>query len=257
MTAFPIDIVKPYQDKLNAHPVYGAVKTTADLQIFMDHHVYSVWDFMSLIKTLQADIAPTRSPWSPVGDPLVRRFINEIVLEEESDQGIPETGKTPEFISHFELYCHAMEEVGADPAGILRFVSVAAEDGIDAAFDLDVAPKAAAQFTRSTFDFINTGKPHVVASAFALGREHIIPGMFRAFLSDMSMDETAAPAFHYYLKRHIHLDEDFHGPLSLRMADHFIGGSSVKRDEAVDAAIQAIEARIAFWDGVLLRLTPA
>ena len=257
MTAFPIDVVKPYQDKLNAHPVYGAVKTADDLSTFMAHHVYSVWDFMSLVKTLQAFAAPTRSPWSPVGDPLVRRFINEIVLEEESDQGIPETGKTPAFISHFELYCHAMDEVGANPADIRRFVATAAEHGVEAAFALNITPPAAAAFSRTTFDFIGSSKPHVVASAFALGREHIIPGMFRSFLSEMSIDESSAPAFHYYLKRHIHLDEDFHGPLSLRMVDHFIDGDAKKRDEAVDAAIQAIEARIAFWDGVLPTLSTA
>lgn len=254
MTTFPIEMVQPYQARLNDHPVYGAVSTAEDLKAFMEHHVFSVWDFMSLIKYLQADLAPTCYPWAPVGDPVVRRFVNEIVLEEESDQGVPETGKTPEFISHFELYTHAMREIGADPSVINHFVATAFESGIQAAFDLNIAPEAAASFTAKTFDFIDTGKPHVVAAAFALGREHIIPGMFRSFLGRMGTTEADAPAFHFYLKRHIHLDEDFHGPLSLRMVNFFIGDDATKRDEAVDAAVQAIEARIAFWDGVMAAL---
>lgn len=250
MASFPIEALEPYQAKLNNHPIYQAVKTRQDLSVFMEHHVFSVWDFMSLIKSLQSVLAPTRHPWAPVGDPLVRRFINEIVLEEESDQGIPGNNKTPAFISHFELYTHAMAEVGASPDVITTFVDTAYHNGIDAAFALNIAPQASAQFTRLTFDFINTGKPHVIAAAFALGREHVIPAMFRALLAQMSIDEKTAPAFYYYLKRHIHLDEDFHGPLSLRMVDFFIEGDAAKRDEAITAATAAIEGRIKFWDGV-------
>jgi hypothetical protein len=60
--------------------------------------------------------------------------------------------------------------------------------------------------------------------------------------------------FHYYLKRHIHLDEDFHAPLSLRLLDALCGGDPLKVAEARAAAIQAVEARVEFWDGVLAAL---
>jgi hypothetical protein len=247
----PFDFTKiaPYQDKLAAHPVYRMLKTPEDLRVFMAHHVYSVWDFMSLVKYLQNAIAPTSVPWAPPRDTVVARFINEIMLEEETDQNAP-GAQGPEFLSHFELYCLAMEEVGVESSAPQHFAQTASGSGIQAALDLRVAPQAAATFTTTTFSFIGTGKPHVVAAAFALGREHIIPAMFRAFLKDMSITSTDAPAFHYYLERHIHLDEDFHGPLSLRMVDTLIGDDPVKAREAEDAAIDAISARLAFWDGV-------
>lgn len=254
MAHFPLDVLNLAQHQLNNHSIYEAVKTSEDLKVFMEHHAFPVWDFMSLVKCLQADLAPTQFPWAPVGDPLVRRFINEIVLEEETDQGIPETEKTPAFISHYELYTHAMEEVGASSATIKSFVSTAHDEGIEAAFDLNIAPDAAAAFTRKTFEYINSGKPHIVAAAFALGREHIIPGMFVSLLERMCIDEQVAPAFHYYLKRHIHLDEDFHGPLSLRMLEFFIQDDPTKKQEAVEAATSAINTRVQFWDGVEERL---
>lgn len=252
---FNLDKITPERERLAHHPVYEAIRSLADLRVFMQHHAFSVWDFMSLCKFLQRELAPSAYPWAPLGDPMARRFINEIVLEEESDQGLP--GHEPAFLSHYELYRMAMREVGADADTVHAFVTIAHEQGIAKALDAGLAPAASHAFTSGTFAFIATGKPHVVAAAFALGREHIIPSMFRAFLKDMAITKTDAPAFHYYLERHIHLDEDFHGPLSLRMLNFFIGGDPHKAREAEDAAIQAVRARIAFWDGVLKALPGA
>lgn len=248
MTQFNIDLIVPARERLSKHLVYESVRTVEDLRMFMQHHVFSVWDFMSLCKTLQNELAPIQVPWAPKGDPVVRRFINEIVLEEETDQGLP--GSEPEFCSHFELYCLAMEEIGADSAPVKAFVETAAQDGIRKALDTHDVPAPSRAFMTETFNFIETGKPHVISAAFALGREHIIPSMFRSFLKDMGITAKDAPAFHYYLERHIHLDEDFHAPLSLRMLNSFIEGDARKGKEAEEAALKAIEARTEFWDGV-------
>ncbi|MCR4377618.1 MAG: DUF3050 domain-containing protein [Rhodospirillales bacterium] len=247
-THFNLEKITLERDRLTRHPVYEAVRTLDDLRVFMQHHVYSVWDFMSLCKFLQAELAPTTLPWTPKGDPMVQRFINEIVLEEETDQGLP--GSDIPFSSHYELYRAAMREVGADATSIQTFVTLARDQGIRAALNNTTPPAASAAFTAQTFQFIETGKPHVVAAAFALGREHIIPAMFRSLLKDMAISKQTAPAFHYYLERHIHLDEDFHGPLSLRMLEAFIGDDAKKAREAEDAALLAIDARRRFWDGV-------
>lgn len=245
------DIIQAQRQVLDAHPVYAAIGCIEDLQCFMEHHVYSVWDFMSLIKYLQSVVAPTRYPWLPARDTAVRRFINELVLEEESDQGMPGGAEMQSFTSHFELYCGAMREIGANSAQVLAFVERLQHEDIDTALAQAPIPEPARRFTRTTFDFIASGKPHVVAAALALGREHIIPGMFRAFLGRIGVSEREAPSFHYYLKRHIHLDEDFHAPLSLRLLEQLCGGDPVRIEAATAAARQAIEARIAFWDGVL------
>lgn len=244
-------VVADLQAELNRHPVYQAVQSMDDLRQFMAHHIYSVWDFMSLLKTLQQTCAPTAVPWRPVGDPSVRYFINQIVLGEESDDGLPDASGNPTWASHYELYCDAMREVGADPAPADRFVAVAVEQGIEKALASGIALPAARDFVASSFDFIASGKPHVVAAAFAVGREHIIPAMFRALLAAMAIGKDQAPVFHYYLERHIHLDEDFHGPLSLKLVNQLVGGDAAKLAEAEAAARAAVTARIKFWDGVL------
>ncbi len=255
MTArFPDDLAAGFQARLASHPIYSALRDLGDLQTFMRHHVFSVWDFMSLCKFLQREAAPIAVPWQPRGDPSVRRLINAIVLEEESDEAPADADGTPRFASHFELYCAAMAEIGADTGEVRRFVERAARSGIRDALDTASAPPAARSFVATTFSFIETGKPHVVAAAFAMGREHIIPAMFRSFLRDMGISDAAAPVFHFYLNRHIHLDEDFHAPMSMRLLDQFCAGQPDRLDEAVAAAEQAVAARIAFWDGVMAEL---
>ena len=54
-----------HQQALNRHPVYAALRGLDDLRLFMAHHVFSVWDFMSLIKSLQQVVAPVRVSWVP------------------------------------------------------------------------------------------------------------------------------------------------------------------------------------------------
>lgn len=252
---FDAGFIAGLRDRLDRHPIYESLRTPEDLRVFMAHHIYSVWDFMSLIKYLQGAVAPARWPWQPGADPTVQRFINELVLEEETDEAGPD--RPGEFSSHFDLYLRAMREIGADAERPVRFVGLAARDGIDAALASGIAPPAAAAFTRTTFAFIGTGRPHIAAAALALGREHVIPAMFRAFLARMGISEQQAPVFHYYLHRHIHLDEDFHAPLSLRLLHGLCAGDPARIDEAQSAALQAVEARLAFWDGVCAALPGA
>ncbi|MGD8785375.1 MAG: DUF3050 domain-containing protein [Thioalkalispiraceae bacterium] len=251
MSLITEQVIAGFKNRLEQHPVYQAVNSIERLGCFMEHHVYSVWDFMSLIKYLQNEVAPTRYPWIPEGDPDVRRFINELVLEEESDQIAPGSSSEHEFTSHFELYCGAMNEIGASPDNILAFVEQVKCKGIDTALDDKTVPGPSRKFTRQTFEFIASDKPHRVAAALALGREHIIPCMFRSFLKNLGVTEQAAPVFHYYLNRHVHLDEDFHAPLSLRLLNSLCEDDKQKQAEAIEAAELAVEARVRFWDGVL------
>lgn len=244
------DIVDSLKEVLNHHPIYKAVQSIDELKCFMEHHVFSVWDFMSLVKYLQGIIAPTGAPWVPPRDPELSRFINEIVLEEESDETLGKEG----FLSHFEIYLLAMEEVGADTSKIRHFVHVVGTDGVEAALELPDIPEASRSFVKSTFGFIKEGQPHRAAAAFSLGREDIIPLMFKAVLKSIGVSKKVAPIFHYYLERHIHLDEGFHGPLALRLLDQMCQDDMRKTEEATTSAKEAIKARIVFWDGVLAQI---
>ena len=45
--------------KLINHPIYDNINTTANLKLFMERHVWAVWDFMVLLKSLQYKLTDT------------------------------------------------------------------------------------------------------------------------------------------------------------------------------------------------------
>ena len=96
-------------ERLISHPLYDELRDEESLRIFMRSHVFCVWDFQCLLKALQRKVTCVDVPWLPTADPEARRMVNEIVLDEESDEA-PGGGH----LSHFELYLQAMEDCGAD-----------------------------------------------------------------------------------------------------------------------------------------------
>ena len=113
------ELIEPTRSHLMRHPVYTQMSNLRHVQIFMEHHVYAVWDFMSLLKSLQCKFGSFRIPWTPSGHPDAVRLLNEIALAEESDQGFH-----GEFQSHFSMYRESMVAAGANTNGIDRLIEV-------------------------------------------------------------------------------------------------------------------------------------
>jgi hypothetical protein len=244
-----LEVVAPARQRLVDHPLYREIRDIQHLRIFLQSHVFAVWDFMSLLKSLQACLTCVATPWLPSAYPKSRRLINEIVLGEESDNF------GDGYISHFELYLQAMVEAGADTSAIRNLIDeLKSGRALPDALSVAGPPAEAVEFVRTTFSFLQLDKPHVTVAAFTFGREDLIPDMFRQMVKDLRQSLETVGLFEYYLDRHVEVDADSHGPMALQMVEELCGPVERKWEEAGLGAVTALQARLALWDGILRRI---
>ena len=218
------------RQRLCAHAMLTDVLNLEELRVLMEHHVFAVWDYMSLLRAVQRNVVGCALPWRPSPDPAARRLINEIVLDEESDllpdhlapgsnpgsnpgsdPGIA-TGTAPvssdpsasgvvadaavidlaRCTSHFELYLRAMEQAGADTLPIRTFLALI-DDGqpVEEALVSCEAPASSRRFVIKTWNLIESGSTVELVAAFALGREELIPDMFGELIDEIARSDDA------------------------------------------------------------------
>jgi hypothetical protein len=237
----------PLKVALLNHPVYHEIDCLESLHVFMEHHVFAVWDFMSLLKSLQRMLACVEVPWLPSDNALGCRFINEIVVAEESDadgQG--------GFVSHFELYRRAMKQCGANSIVLDCFLNALRQgQPLPAALESARVEPSARSFVQQTFETIQAGNLCAIASAFTFGREDLLPALFQRIVDELNVEARGGlDIFGYYLNRHIGLDGDEHGPMASRLMQSLCGSDESLWAIAEQAAVNSLQARRELWDGI-------
>jgi hypothetical protein len=227
------------------HPLYDSLTTHRAIVTFMEHHVFAVWDFMSLLKSLQRNLTCVTVPWVPTGLANTRRLINDIVLGEESDE------RGGGYISHFEWYVAGMSEAGADHSVVDRFIDLLrTEAPVRTALQTAGAPCAAADFVEQTWHFVESAPLHCQAAAFAFAREDVIPDMFSQVIA-VNHETGRLATFVDYLKRHIEVDGEQHSPMAMQMVANLCGDSETRWQQCAQVVNAAFNARSRLWDGVL------
>jgi len=240
------EAVNPARRRVIGHPLYGRLDDLTAVRIFMRHHVFAVWDFMSLLKSLQRSLTCVDVPWVPQGAAGSRRLINDIVLVEESDE------LAGGFISHFELYLDGMTQAGADRSAIDAFIMFIRQ-GVPVLTALKDAraPEPAAEFSTMTWGFVETAPLHCQAAAFAFGREDLIPDMFDKVVAVNRAFGNRLSTFVDYLERHIQVDSEEHTPMAMQMLADLCGDDDKKWHQCEETINTALAARVRLWDGIL------
>ena len=235
------------RQRLVHHPLYAMISNADRLRRFMEHHVFAVWDFQSLLKAMQQKLTCTAVPWLPTADPEARRLVNEIVLDEESDE-LPDGGHA----SHFELYLASMRAAGADTRPIERLLGLlAAGKTVDEALAACGGPAPACAFVRRSFDVIDSGSTHRIVAAFTYGREDVIPDMFRHLVGSLAAEDPSTwGTFRFYLERHIAHDDAKHAPVCRRIVARLCGDDPVRWMEASATARDCLASRVRLWDEI-------
>jgi hypothetical protein len=241
--------IGPTRGEVVAHPIYFHLTSVPRLRVFMEHHVWAVWDFMSLLTALQRECTSTTLPWVPSHNTTAARFVNEIKVAEESD-----VDGDDGFVSHVDLYLKAMGEAGADTGPLERTMRYF--DSPSSAFHLDHvwevarkygAPEGAVRFLATTFSILEQGSLPHIAAAFTLGREQLIPAMFEPLLHHL---DAGGKTLRYYLDRHIEIDGDSHGPLARALVESVCDTEDAWA-AARHGAVTAVMARRRLWDDTL------
>ena len=93
---------------------------------------------------------------------------------------------------------------------------------------------------------INGTLPEIIG-AFTLGREKVIPNMFSYILP--AINETSTSKYLItYLERHIDIDGDRHGPLSMKLLNASCDKKQLSL--AYATAIKSLELRLLVWDKI-------
>lgn len=236
------------RSRLLSHPAYSRIRDIDGLRQFAGVHVFAVWDFMSLLKSLQACLTCVTLPWVPVGSANTRFLINEIVLGEESD--LDENGART---SHFELYLRAMRQMEAD-TGPIEALLDRIRSGTTVADSIAgiPVPEKVRRFLRFTFEVAQEAPAHVKAAVFTFGREDLIPSMFHRLLEQLYAETPEkVSVFKYYIERHIEVDGDHHSHLATDMVAELCGSDDAKWAAAGAAAKRALQMRYLLWDAIV------
>jgi hypothetical protein len=244
--------IEPLRQQLVNHSLYKNIGSIDDLRVFMEHHVFAVWDFMSLLKSLQQKLTCVTTPWMPIGSANTRYLINEIVAGEESD--VDENGDRT---SHFELYLRAMQQAGCNNTAINSlFTYLSNGESLNAALADKNIPEAVRNFVNYTFDVIANQPDYVQAAVFTFGREDLIPAMFTNMVKEFNQQIPGkVDVLLYYLERHIEVDGDHHSHLAYQMTADLCADDDNKWIEATAAVKKALQVRIDLWDGILAATT--
>ena len=244
----------PLRAELIEHSVYQKLDNLPALCRFMESHVFAVWDFMCLLKALQAQLCWQTVPWFPRQNGLASRLLNEIALGEESD----EDGQGG-YCSHFSLYHRAMHKAGADTTQADVFLAeLKASESMSQAFAASGAASWVQEFVVKTFGVVQQGHLCAMAGYFLFGREDLLPDLFRQIVLQLNrVSDGKLSEFQYYLDRHIELDEGRHAVLAGQLLETLCGDDETLWTLAEGAACDALQARQALWDAVSESITPA
>ncbi|HEX3868932.1 MAG TPA: DUF3050 domain-containing protein, partial [Pirellulales bacterium] len=94
--------------------------------------------------------------------------------------------------------------------------------------------------------------------AFTFGREDLLPDVFQKIVDELDRQTGGGLAeFKHYLLRHVELDGDEHGPMATRLVADLCGNDPARWMAARDAAVDALQCRLALWNAIHAQLRAA
>ena len=245
-----IEPIKTNRLSLERHRVFDQLITNEDLQLFMSWHVFSVWSHMSIIKRLQLEFTCTCLPWTPYRSAKAAYLINKIVSENESTALTNNT-----YLSQFELYLCAMEEIGANTFSIRTFVDlIAANMPLQDALKISNASPAIDEFVLTNTHIAISGSVEEVLGCMIYADEYISPKSFMRSSAGSALSRFDEEKFSLYLKMCCSTDPHRrHSDITNLLIEQTNGNES-RLKTCLDAALGAIKRQANLWDALACKI---
>ncbi|CAG9319831.1 unnamed protein product [Blepharisma stoltei] len=222
-------------------------------RVYMKNFIYQAWAVISTLKALRSKLSPSTVPWYPPEDENSVRYINEILLDEETDVA----GQPQQYSSHYNLFIKAMREANGFSEPMETLVTDLRQGmAWDKAF-IKNKDQYKHIISPSTFKYVENeigiamnGDLHQIAGFFFLGREETVPDLFSGFVKSLNEKEVNAPLFKSYIQRHIDLDGDLHAPLGEKITQRVCKEDPKMWKEVYEAGKLGITDDLNFAKGV-------
>lgn len=241
------------EDIIN-HPLNENIVSMEHLRSFMEHHIFAVWDYMSLLKALQKELTCTDLPWCPSSDGKLCSIINGLVMDAESTANLD-----GELQSQFDIYRDCMKSVGARTAGIDGLIAKVSrgESLVASLMTTGHLAPSAALFVLDTFNIIDKSRAHEIAAVFAFGREALLPAVFLKMVHNLKGEFPELSAYEVYMERYLNVHDEQNLANAFEMLEVLCGNDAIKWVEAEAAAKKALESRLNFWNAIEVNMNIA
>ncbi len=242
-TRYPMEyaeFVKVTQSIVN-HQVFEKLNSVENIRIYTEFQVWCVWDFMSILKSVQTQIFSNDILWLPPDNPSLGARFYELIATEETDNS--PGGEEDERLSHFQSFVLAMKQMKGNTRQIERFLDeLKSGNDLHSALNNVQAPQSVVDFLMLNHQLI-TEDPLNGVSLLSLTRENFLPAVFRSLMQFVSRKEDVG-LFIWYHQRHIELDEKLHGPIADSIYKEFIN-TDERILTGLNASILSLKGRFA------------
>ena len=236
-----IKLIEAKTQKLSHHEVYSKVTSRAQISCFMSYHIFAVWNFIKLLKSLQikTSIALRSQALECSGE--TRDLIGKIVFAEESE--LYPYGQPTEY---FAVYLGAISELEVNSNFLWTFLT--------SKHSLQSLKPGIQELVGYNLTLAETGTIGEIAAAFFCGREPVSYQLFTSIIKILKQDGKECPNLINYTEKLNQENSRQVGTLVLKLLDYFCKDETDKVF-ALQAGLEALNLREQLWNYALAEIT--
>ncbi len=234
-------LIKAKIQKLSHHEIYSELTSSARIKCFVSYHIFAVWDFIKLLKSLQNKISIALREQFKECPSEMNRLIDEIVFAEKSDlypYGQPN--------KDFDLYLRALAEIEVDPDCLWSF--------LESKDNLHLLKPEIKELVESNLRIARLGTMEEIAATFFFGREKLTSQLFTSIIKVLKQEGKECPILICYTERLTQENSHKSEILALKLLD-YLCKDEAEKVRALQAGLEALNLREKLWNYTLAEMT--